>query len=101
MSKVTVLVAAYNAQPYLRACLDSLRRQSLTDFQAICVDDASTDDTPEILDGYAAEDPRFQVVHLSENGGQAKARNIALSMADGDYVCMLDSECAAGSVGGT
>ena len=92
MSKVTVLVAAYNAQPYLRACLDSLRRQSLTDFQAICVDDASTDDTPEILDGYAAEDPRFQVVHLSENGGQAKARNIALSMAAGDYVCMLDSD---------
>ena len=92
MSKVTVLVAAYNAQPYLRECLDSLRRQSLTDFQAICVDDASTDDTPEILDSYAAEDPRFHVVHLSENGGQAKARNIALSMAEGDYVCMLDSD---------
>ncbi len=49
MSKVTVLVAAYNAQDYLEECLDSLSAQTLRDIQIVCIDDASTDSTPEIL----------------------------------------------------
>ena len=92
MSKVSVLVAAYNSQEYLQQCLDSLRKQTLEDIQVICVDDASTDATPGMLDHAAKSDNRFVVKHLKQNVGQAKARNIALQMADGDYVCMLDSD---------
>ena len=92
MSKVTVLTAAYNAETYLRDCLDSLLRQTLRDIQIVCVDDASTDATPQVLDEYAARDPRIEVIHLDKNGGQAHARNVALTKAKGDYVCMLDSD---------
>lgn len=92
MSKVSVLVAAYNSQDYLQQCLDSLLSQTWKDIQVICVDDASTDATPDILDHAAECDGRIVVKHLQQNMGQAKARNIALQMSDGDYVCMLDSD---------
>ena len=62
MSRVTVLVAAYNAGKYLAECLDSLVGQTLKDIQIVCIDDASTDSTPEILNRYAAADSRI-VVH--------------------------------------
>ena len=92
MSKVSVLVAAYNSQSYLQQCLDSLLSQTWKDIQVICVDDASTDATPDMLDHAAENDGRIVVKHLQQNAGQAKARNIALQIADGDYVCMLDSD---------
>ena len=77
MSKVSVLVAAYNSAPYIRECLDSLRKQTLTDIQVIVVDDASTDETSVILEEYASMDNRFVWKRLKQNGGQAKARNVA------------------------
>ena len=92
MSKVSVLVAAYNSAPYIRECLDSLRKQTLTDIQVIVVDDASTDGTSVVLEEYASMDHRFVWKRQKQNGGQAKARNVALAMADGDYVCMVDSD---------
>jgi len=92
MSKVSVLVAAYNAAGYLDKCLTSLVGQTHTDLQILCVDDASTDDTPSLLDRWAVRDARICVTHLAENGGQAHARNVALQQATGDYVCMLDSD---------
>lgn len=92
MSRVSVLVAAYNSQDYLQQCLDSLLSQTWKDIQVICVDDASTDATPAMLDRAAESDSRIVVRHLQQNVGQAKARNIALQIADGDYVCMLDSD---------
>jgi glycosyltransferase involved in cell wall biosynthesis len=92
MSKVSVLVAAYNAAPYIRQCLDSLVNQTLSNIQVVVVDDASTDETFHIVDEYAMKDPRVVCVRLNENGGQAKARNVALGMADGEYVCMVDSD---------
>ncbi|MBQ2186601.1 MAG: glycosyltransferase family 2 protein, partial [Bacteroidaceae bacterium] len=92
MPKVTILVAAYNASAYLRCCLDSLLSQTLDDFQAICVDDASTDDTLSILREYHTRDHRIEVIHLSQNQGQAHARNIGLAQARGSYICMLDAD---------
>lgn len=92
MSKVSVLVAAYNSQDYLHQCLESLFTQTLKDIQVICVDDASTDETPRLLDYFTERDNRIVVKHLPQNVGQAKARNIALKMSDGEYICMLDSD---------
>lgn len=92
MCKVTVLVAAYNAEKYIEQCIDSLKAQTLDDWQAVCVDDASTDSTLQILDKLASDDERITVMHLEENTGQANARNVGLRMAEGKYVCMLDSD---------
>lgn len=92
MIKVSVLVAAFNAEPYIKECIDSLLSQTMSDIEVICVDDASTDRTPEILDDFAKTDDRVVVRHLNENVGQAKARNIGLSISKGAFVCMLDSD---------
>lgn len=87
-----MLMAAYNAGEFIARGLDSLARQTHTDIEVICIDDASTDNTPDILDGYTARDSRFHTIHLPENGGQAHARNAGLAVATGEYVCMLDAD---------
>ena len=90
--KITVLVAVYNAEKYLRDCLDSLVGQTLKEIQVLCVDDASTDHSWSILQEYATLDKRIEIIHLDKNGGQANARNIALKLAKGLYTCFLDSD---------
>ena len=90
--KVTVLVAVYNAEKYIRKCLDSLIEQTLTDIQVVCIDDASTDNSLSILNEYAGKDNRIEVIALTENHGQAHARNQGLGMVRGKYVCFLDSD---------
>ena len=92
MPKVTVLVAVYNAERFLPQCLDSLLAQTMSDFQVICIDDASTDRSLQVLNTYALRDLRIEVVRLLENRGQAHARNEGLKQAEGDIVCMLDAD---------
>lgn len=92
MAKVTVLTAVYNAEPYLRQCLDSLKNQTLEDCQFICIDDCSTDQSYSILQAYAQSDRRFQVLRTPVNSGQAKARNLGLQFAQGEYIAMLDAD---------
>ena len=90
--KFSVLVAVYNAAPYLRACLDSILHQSVDELQILCVDDASTDDSLSILSEYAARDKRVEVIRLDQNQGQAAARNVALSRAKGEWILMVDAD---------
>lgn len=90
--KVTVIVPVYNAEKYLRECLDSIRHQSLEEIEVILVNDVSTDGSGVICDEYAAMDSRFKVVHLPKNGGPGIARNVALDMADGEYCTFVDSD---------
>lgn len=89
--QVSVIITAYNAQEYLAQCLDSIRNQTLRDIQIICVDDGSTDRTPEILDKYAALDSRIIAVH-QKNGGAGAARNHGLTYATGEYLSILDAD---------
>ena len=89
---VTVLVAVYNSEAFLRQCLDSLCAQTMDSVQIVCVDDASTDGSLAILRDYAARDGRVEVIALSENHGLAYARNKALERARGRYICFLDSD---------
>lgn len=92
MTRVTVLIAVYNSEAYLRQCLDSLLSQTMVEWEAQCVDDCSTDGSLSLLNEYAARDKRFIVTHLAENHGQAHARNVGLKQANGDIVAFLDSD---------
>lgn len=92
MNKVSVLVAVYNAAPFLPKCLESLTNQTFANLQIVCVDDCSTDDSLSVLNEYARQDDRIKVVERSVNGGIAKARNSGLAVADGDFVCMVDAD---------
>ena len=92
MTKVTVLMAVYNSEAFLKESIDSLLGQTMKEIQVVCVDDASTDGSLAILNGYAQRDSRVEVIHLVENKGQAHARNVGLRHARGEYVCMLDAD---------
>lgn len=91
MAKFSIIVPVYNVAEYLRASMDSLVCQTCTDWEAICVDDGSTDDSGAILDEYAAKDSRFSIVH-QQNGGVSAARNSALEMASGEWIVFLDGD---------
>ena len=87
----SIIIPVYNVAPYLRECLDSVVAQTFTDWEAICVDDGSTDGSGAILDEYAAKDSRFKVIHQS-NTGVSAARNAALDVAKGEWICFLDAD---------
>src|SRR5271155_2523433 len=88
-ARVTVVIAAYNAETFLSETLDSVLAQSLTDIEVIVVDDGSTDCTPEILD--TCSDRRLSVLHQTNNGVSA-ARNAGLAAAGAPYVFFLDAD---------
>ena len=92
MAKVTVLMAVYNAERWLERSIRSLLTQTMTDWQLICIDDASTDGSLDILRRFQQEDQRIELISLSENRGQAHARNCGLKQAKGDYICFLDAD---------
>ena len=91
-SKISILMAVYNAAPYLRESIESIRRQTFKEWELIAIDDASTDDSRAILSNYAEADPRIRLISLPHNGGQGKARNEGLRQAQGDYICFVDSD---------
>ena len=88
---ISVIVPIYNVEPYLKGCLDSLINQTETNFEAILVDDGSTDKSGKIADEYARKDARFKVIHQA-NKGLSGARNSALKIARGTYIAFLDSD---------
>lgn len=87
----SIIIPVYNVAPYLRECLDSVLAQTFTDWEAICVDDGSTDGSGAILDEYAAKDSRFRVFHQL-NAGVSAARNKALDEAHGEWFLFLDGD---------
>lgn len=87
----SIIIPVYNVAPYLRECLDSVLAQTFTDWEAICVDDGSSDGSGAILDEYAARDERFRVIHQA-NAGVSVARNVALGLVCGMYVCFIDGD---------
>lgn len=89
---VSIIVAVYNVEPYLRKCLDSLINQTYENIEIICVDDCSTDGCRNILKQYAASDKRIKVICNSCNGGLAVVRNKALKSASGTYLMYCDGD---------
>lgn len=89
--KLSIIIPAYNVETFLPKCLDSVLAQNFTDWEAIIVDDGSTDGTGAICDDYAARDPRFKVIH-SPNKGISSARNTGLANAKGEFIGFVDSD---------
>ena len=87
----SILVPVFDVAGYLGECLDSVLAQTFIDWEAICVDDGSTDGSGAILDGYAARDARFKVIH-QENKGVSAARNAALEVACGEWIIFVDAD---------
>ncbi|MBO7581121.1 MAG: glycosyltransferase family 2 protein [Bacteroidaceae bacterium] len=92
MPEVSVLVAVYNAASTLPRCLDSLLNQTLHDIQIICIDDASTDTSSQILRQYQEKHSNIDIITLSENHGQAYARNQGIPLIKAPFTAFLDSD---------
>ncbi len=88
---MSVIIPVYNIERHLRQCLDSVTGQTLTELEIICVDDGSTDGSPEILADYAQRDGRFQII-TQPNTGPGVARNTGMDRATGEYLIFLDSD---------
>lgn len=88
---ISVIIPVFNVELFLQSCLESVKAQTLKDFEAILVDDGSSDSSGAICDAYARADNRFRVVH-QPNQGVSAARNRGLDLAKGDYVYFVDAD---------
>lgn len=88
---VSIIVPVYNVELYLRDCLDSIVTQTCQDFEAILIDDGSSDSSGIICDEYAEKNNRFTVCH-QDNCGVSIARNKGLKLANGEFVCFVDAD---------
>lgn len=88
---VSIIVPVYNVKQYISACIESVLRQTYSDWELLLVDDGSTDGSGKVCDEYADKDNRVHVFH-KENGGVSSARNLGLDNAIGDFCIMLDSD---------
>lgn len=91
MSIISVIVPIYNVEKYLARALDSILAQTYHDWEAILVDDGSTDKSGCIADEYAQKDERFKVIH-KKNGGLSDARNVGMEHVTGEHLLFLDSD---------
>lgn len=89
--KFSIIIPCYNVAPWLATALDSVLAQTYGDYETICVDDGSKDETGSILDRYAADDSRIKVIH-QENRGVSAARNKGLQIAQGEWLVYLDAD---------
>lgn len=88
---ISVIVPAYNAEPYIVKCLDSIIAQTYHNLEIILVDDGSTDMTGQICNEYAERDSRVKVIH-QENQGLVRSRKVGIHAASGKYVGFVDSD---------
>ncbi len=91
MPKVSILVAVYNAELYLKECIESLRNQSWQDFEIICIDDGSSDRSLEILRHFERQDQRIRIFSR-KNEGIARTRNELITLARGRYIAVMDHD---------
>ena len=90
--KVSVIVPVYNAEKYIRRCIDSILSQTFSDFECILVDDCSLDNCGLICDEYAKIDSRISVVHKQFNEGASIARKTGFYQSYGKYILFIDSD---------
>lgn len=88
---ISIIIPVYNAGNYIRDCLESVRVQTYTDFEVICVNDGSIDNSDTICSEFVNIDSRFSLINQA-NAGVSVARNTGLDKAQGEYVCFVDAD---------
>jgi len=89
--KVSVIVPVYNVEKYIAKCLDSIKNQSLSDFECLVINDGTKDNSINIAKDTVKGDKRFKFFD-KENGGLSDARNFGIEKAKGEYICFIDSD---------
>lgn len=89
--EVTFIIPAYNVRGYVDQCLESVTRQTFCDFEALLIDDGSTDGTAEACNEWSSLDPRIRAIH-KPNGGVSSCRNLGIELARGEYLAFVDSD---------
>ena len=89
---ISVIVPVYNTEKYISRCINSITNQSFTDFEIICVDDCSSDNSYSILTHLAQHDNRIKLYRNAENHGAGYTKNYAINRASGEYICFVDSD---------
>ena len=94
MALVTIITPSYNSSIFILKTLKSVTSQSFDNWEMIIVDDCSSDNSVEVIQSFADQDPRIKLIQLAENSGAAVARNTAIEAAKGRYIAFLDSDDA-------
>lgn len=89
--KFSIIIPVYNVEKFLRDCLDSVLHQTFADWEAVCVNDGSTDSSAAILAEFVKKDNRFKMI-AKVNEGLSSARNTGIKEAKGDYILFVDSD---------
>lgn len=92
MPKVSIIIPVYNAEKYIEATINSILAQTLSDWELLFIDDCSKDNSPVICKEFSHRDNRIIYIKQLENGGPARARNIGLEHAKGEFVAFVDSD---------
>jgi len=90
----SIIIPVYQTASFLKTCLDSVLNQTETDFEVIVVNDASPDNSSDILKKYQQQYPTIRVITFHQNQGVSSARNDGLKHARGQYVYFLDEQCS-------
>ena len=90
--KITIITSIYNKSKYLSDYVQSIKNQTFKDFEVICVDDCSTDDSLKQLQILVSKDSRFNIIINEENCGLSVSRNKAIELSKGKYICFLDAD---------
>src|SRR5690554_1467232 len=89
---ISIALASYNGEKYIKEQLDSILNQTIQDFEIVVCDDASTDNTWEILQQYEAKDKRFKIFRNEQNLGFKKNFEKAISHCKGEYIALSDQD---------
>lgn len=89
--KISIIVPIYNGEKFVQRCLNNITSQTFRDFEAILVDDGSTDRSGAVCEEYAKKDNRFRVLH-QKNAGVSSARNLGIVNAKGDWIAFVDCD---------
>lgn len=92
MAEISVIMPLYNAEKYLRESLESIRNQIFYDYELICINDASDDNSANIVMEYQKNDTRIRLLHNPKRFGAAVSRNIGIKAATGNYISFLDAD---------
>lgn len=87
----SIIVPVYNSMNYLSQCVDSIKKQTYSDFECVLVDDGSTDESSMFCDVICENDSRFRTIHI-ENRGVSHARNVGINSTLGQFVTFVDSD---------